>query len=271
MPPEQMFNRQLTKASDLYSLGATLICLLTQTPSAEIGKLIDETNRINFKSLVSNISPQFVDWLEKMVEPSLKNRYSDAATALKALEPIDVVNFSLKPARRINNTNLSAKTTTFLLINFTLVGFAVGTQLISSNSRVKPVLINNHKVDVRTLLESHQCQNCNLKGANLRNANLRGVDLSSADLRDADLRSADLTNADLTDADLRNADLRKADLKSADLANADLTDADLRKANLRGVSLNSANLTNADIRNTNLNSADLRGATMPNGFIYENE
>jgi serine/threonine protein kinase len=47
MPPEQMFNRQLTEASDLYSLGATLICLLTQTKSAEIGNLIDEACRIN--------------------------------------------------------------------------------------------------------------------------------------------------------------------------------------------------------------------------------
>ncbi|NES24851.1 MAG: protein kinase, partial [Symploca sp. SIO3E6] len=52
MPPEQMFNRQLTTASDLYSLGVTLICLLTQTKSTAVGDLIDEANRINFKPLL---------------------------------------------------------------------------------------------------------------------------------------------------------------------------------------------------------------------------
>jgi serine/threonine protein kinase len=34
MPPEQIFNRELTEASDLYGLGITLICLLTGTRSA---------------------------------------------------------------------------------------------------------------------------------------------------------------------------------------------------------------------------------------------
>ena len=32
MPPEQIFNRQLTEASDLYGLGMTLICFNHQYP-----------------------------------------------------------------------------------------------------------------------------------------------------------------------------------------------------------------------------------------------
>lgn len=91
MPPEQMFNRQLTEASDLYSLGTTLICLLTKTKSTEIGSLIDETSRINFKHLVPDLSLEFVNWLETMVAPSLKNRYPNAAVALNALQQVDVV------------------------------------------------------------------------------------------------------------------------------------------------------------------------------------
>ena len=91
MPPEQLFNRQLTEASDLYSLGATLICLLTQTKSTEIGNLVDSAYRINVKHLVPALNPQFIDWLQKMMAPNPKNRFVNAAAALTALESIDVV------------------------------------------------------------------------------------------------------------------------------------------------------------------------------------
>ena len=50
MPPEEQFGRTLTEASDLYSLGATLICLLTRTRSVKIGNLMDDNYRFNFKS-----------------------------------------------------------------------------------------------------------------------------------------------------------------------------------------------------------------------------
>jgi serine/threonine protein kinase len=91
MPPEQMFNRQLTVASDLYSLGATLICLLTGINSTEVGSLMDETGRINFKHRLPQLTPEFLDWLQKMVEPNFKHRYSSADAALNALIPLEVV------------------------------------------------------------------------------------------------------------------------------------------------------------------------------------
>ncbi len=90
MPPEEQFGRPLTEASDLYSLGATLICLLTGTRSVDIGKLIDDDYRFDFKNLGSQLSPRFVKWLTKMVEPNLKYRYPNAAAALAALKPIQV-------------------------------------------------------------------------------------------------------------------------------------------------------------------------------------
>lgn len=91
LAPEQQDNRQVTEAIDLYSLGATLISLLTKTQSTEINKLIDNKGKINFQNLVYQISLRWIEWIEKMVEPSLVNRYTKASAALKALKPIDAI------------------------------------------------------------------------------------------------------------------------------------------------------------------------------------
>ena len=90
MPPEQLFNREITKASDLYGLGATLICLLTGTKSVDIGSLIDANYYIRFRHLVPPLQRGWMNWLEKMVEPNPKDRFANAAEALKALETIDI-------------------------------------------------------------------------------------------------------------------------------------------------------------------------------------
>jgi len=99
MAPEQLFNRQVTEASDLYGLGATLICLVTGTKSREITNLIDDNYRLNFQHLVPQLSLRWLEWLESMVALLPKYRYRNAAEALTALEPIYVtrtpeVNFS---------------------------------------------------------------------------------------------------------------------------------------------------------------------------------
>ncbi len=90
MPPEQLFNRELTPASDLYGVGATLICLLTGTKSLEIGELIDPSYRIHFRKRLPKISLAWIQWLEKMVEPKPKDRYPNAETALEVLTPIEI-------------------------------------------------------------------------------------------------------------------------------------------------------------------------------------
>ncbi len=90
MPPEQMFNRELTKASDLYGLGITLICLLTGTKSADVGNLIDANYGIHFRHLVPPLQQGWMNWLEKMVAPRIQDRYQSAADALAALESLDV-------------------------------------------------------------------------------------------------------------------------------------------------------------------------------------
>jgi serine/threonine protein kinase len=90
MPPEELFGRPLTTGSDLYSLGATAIAMLTNTAAADVSTLIDENYQFKFRHLVTGINPDFLDWLEKMVAPNLKDRYANAEIALQTLKTIDI-------------------------------------------------------------------------------------------------------------------------------------------------------------------------------------
>ncbi len=84
MPLEQ-FGGRTVPASDLYSLGATLIHLLTGQHPADLPQ---EGSRILFEQAVQ-LSPPFRDWLRWMTEPLVADRPASAQQALDALEHLD--------------------------------------------------------------------------------------------------------------------------------------------------------------------------------------
>ncbi|BAY84160.1 serine/threonine protein kinase [Calothrix parasitica NIES-267] len=302
IPPEEHFGRNLTEASDLYSLGVTLICLLTGTRSVDVGKLINDEYRFDFKSLPSNIHPQFIEWLRSMVEPNIKNRFANAAVALEALIQIPVI---LKP--KSNEGNVLAQSLALLVLFW--VGIA-GTQGMQRNSvsqqdiierqqrridllehrydqlearidkgnRLQEVLKEREQTRLLNLLQRTRKGNNfdlqyldlvgqKLKGVSLRNANLAHSKLANANLQGSNLAGinleyAGLNNAILEDTNLRNANLKGARLRNAALKNANLSNANLAYANLRNADLRGADLRGANLHRTKLNGADLRGANL---------
>ncbi len=100
------------------------------------------------------------------------------------------------------------------------------------------------------LLQTKECQQCDLYNAGLAMANLNG----------ANLRSANLMNANLSRANLAGADLSYANLMGASLHGANLTGANLTGAILNGADLRNAFLTNAILTNAQLNNTQVLGA-----------
>jgi serine/threonine protein kinase len=106
MAPEQMYNKGLTAATDLYGLGAMLIALLTQTKSTRMDALIDEDGKITFQHLTPKLSVRFIAWLETMVAPRVSDRYPNAETAIAALNPIYVTRY---PSVEFSHSHLEFK------------------------------------------------------------------------------------------------------------------------------------------------------------------
>jgi serine/threonine protein kinase len=237
MPPEQIFGRSLTKSADLYSLGATLICLLTKTSSAQIGNLVDDSFRFNIKQLLPNIAPRWQNWLEKITAPNAAQRYPDAVTALNELRQLQVVT----PTQKVN---LSQRIPQIVTLSFIFAGAMTSLALFKEpKADILPLQYEPAPPNYRHLPHHPRRIPRPELGTSCVGCKLRYLDLQAADLR-----SIDFENADLSGANLAGADLRGASLKGADLSNA--------------------NLAGANLESVDLESADLEGAIMPDGLIH---
>ncbi|NEO58270.1 MAG: protein kinase [Okeania sp. SIO3B5] len=291
MSPEQELNGTVTINSDLYSLGATIICLLTGTRSTDIKKLIDRNYSFNVKKLMPQLSTLFTMWLEKMLSPNSKDRFENAAAAMAALKPIpmfgDAANFknvtmAMKPVK-ISAIVGVASITALAILATSLTVFRQQRERtnLSRTQRLQQEIVIKKisgKSAVEQLRTTGGCQGCNLRGANLvaikiEDAYLREADLSNANLRGIELREARLQNANLKGAQLQGANLMKAKLQQANLSRAHLEGANLRSSNLEnaklegaflsGATLKAAVLENANLRKASLSGANLTSSNLP--------
>lgn len=187
MPPEQLLNLPLTEASDLYGLGATLICLLTQTPSRDLTTAIDSNYRINFAHLVPQASDEFIQWLQTMVEPNAKERFPDAASALEAIVPLNVTRTLPQVEFSKTRIELSGKSGEVLSDTITVKNVVPHTKLDayweiappSENSpassdwiAIKPTKLKKNQVDCTVTIESSDLgQNSSYEGHILLHSN----------------------------------------------------------------------------------------------------
>jgi eukaryotic-like serine/threonine-protein kinase len=81
MAPEQ-FRGQAFLSTDLYGLGTTLLFLLTR---ADPSNLPQKQLKINFRSTLK-LPRNFADWLDRMLEPTVEQRFTTAAESLAVLQ-----------------------------------------------------------------------------------------------------------------------------------------------------------------------------------------
>lgn len=98
--------------------------------------------------------------------------------------------------------------------NLVTVGLSIA--VVFAATKYIPDSIQQNQV--KQLLETKQCPECNLS-----NVNLKGMDLQGFNLQGANLEGANLSGAKLANANLKNANLNRANLTGADLGCSGIT------------------------------------------------
>ncbi|MEO0770523.1 MAG: serine/threonine-protein kinase [Cyanobacteria bacterium J06649_4] len=86
MPPEQV-GGQAAFASDLYSLGATIVYLVT---GSHLGELPRHGLNAKFACSTKRLSPNFQQWINWLIEPYVGDRPHSAKKALSALNHLPI-------------------------------------------------------------------------------------------------------------------------------------------------------------------------------------
>jgi serine/threonine protein kinase len=88
--PEQII--EPTTASDIYSLGVSLVCLLAHKDITELREFasVDDPYQLQLKQLLPDIDRHFLSWLEKMTNARVSQRFCDAQAAKNALPKLEL-------------------------------------------------------------------------------------------------------------------------------------------------------------------------------------
>jgi serine/threonine protein kinase len=297
--PEQWLNRQLSEATDLYGLGATIICLLARIQ--DINPLIDEQLRINYKRQLKGKNPQLLNWLDKMVAPQPSQRYANAATALQALQAINrekqpqlpkrafwmtgaisVLGLSsflflrstpqqpLEPELPLRPTPQQPLKTELLLPDCPeLVLEDYINELGRRSALTLPAVILNNEGQVQSYTDNpdNPPPLCPKLGQMPGEALQQKIEtLAQTELQSPQLSNPYNTEEESVALNVQRLQQRKqcpsCFLKAAQLNQAQLPQVDLTKANLESASLNAADLNNATLTEANLVYANLNKSNL---------
>jgi uncharacterized protein YjbI with pentapeptide repeats len=289
MPPEQIHKRQLTKGSDLYSLGATLICLLTKTKSINIGDLIDENERINFRKKLPKLPRSFVLWLKKMVERKQEKRFLNAEEALKVLKPSE--NGSYRNSIIVFNPrliNLSAAGSLFFCLLILLIYQGnkwIEQQSVLAEQERQAKLEEQIQAERKRIEAQAEAERKRIEAqAEAERKRIEAQQKAQAEAERKRIEAQQKAQAEAEGKRIEaqqkalviqlqenkscvRCDLSGANLKGLFLENVNLQQANLQRANLSGAKLKGANLSFAKLQNAQLENTDLKNSKLQNAQL----
>jgi hypothetical protein len=104
MAPEH-FQGKAVPATDLYSLGGTLLFVLTHCSPADLPQ---KRLKIDFRAAIQ-LDPDFADWLDQMLEPAVEDRFASAQAARSALLTQPRAPLSTAPPRTLHRQPVGSK------------------------------------------------------------------------------------------------------------------------------------------------------------------